>query len=248
MLKAESLQTTGLILAGGRGTRLHPLTAETSKQLLPVGDKPLVLYAVENLLRAGIKDILLLIDDRHASQFMQLLHDGSHLGVRSLSYIWQPQEGKGLPSAIGRAENFVKDGKLVVVCGDVIAENGISTPVESFRRQRSGARLVGVEVPDTAGYSPLITRGGKVLNILPKDKGRHQAGLIDLGIYMYHPDVFGIIPELPVSPRGETEIWDLNRRYIEKGQLRYTVVDGWWSDVGGSIKNYFEAHERYATH
>lgn len=240
-----SNEIKGLVLAGGKGTRLLPLTADTSKQLLPVGDKPLVLYAIENLLKAGVKDILLLIDDRHASQYMQLLNDGSHLGVRSLAYIWQPQEGKGLPSAILQAEPFIKSERLVVVCGDVIIEEGIKKPISDFIEQRNGARLCATKLEDTAGYSPLVTNLDIVTRILPKDKNVHESGLIDLGIYMYNPDVFEKIKDLKPSDRGETEIWELNNKYSSVNRLHFSTISGWWSDVGSNMETYILANKHY---
>ena len=245
ILSTNSLEVKGLVLGGGRGTRLYPLTAETSKHLLPVGDKPMVVRVVEQLLEADVKDILLLIDERYASQFMQVLKDGSHLGVRSLAYIWQPPEGRGLPSAISQMENFVNDGKIVVACGDVLVEQGINRPVSDFMKQERGARLTVTHLEDTAGYSPLEVQEDNVRQILPKDKQRHEPGLIDLGIYMYHPDVFQNIKNLVPSARGETEIWDLNDIYSKNGELKYTAIDGWWSDVGGGIETYLEAHRKY---
>lgn len=239
------LEIKGLVLAGGKGTRLRPLTDETSKQLLPVGGKPLVLYAIESLLEAGVKDILLLIDDRHASQFMRLLNDGSHLGIRSLAYIWQSREGKGLPSAIAQAEPFIRGEKLVVVCGDVIIEEGIVKPVSDFIGQGNGARLCATKLEDTAGYSPLVINGNLVARILPKDKSAHEPGLIDLGVYMYHPDVFQRIRGLESSVRGETEIWDLNAKYSSSGELYFTTISGWWSDVGSNMETYIRANEHY---
>jgi glucose-1-phosphate thymidylyltransferase len=244
-IATNSLEIRGVVLGGGRGTRLYPLTAETSKHLLPIGDRPLIVRVIEQLLAADIKDILLLIDQRFASQFMEILKDGSHLGVRSLAYIWQPPEGKGLPTAISQVKPFIKDGKIIVACGDVLIENGIRNPVEDFIKQDTGARLTGVFAKDTAGYSPLEVNDEIVRKILPKDKNRHEPGLIDLGIYMYHPDVFYHISHLIPSVRGETEIWDLNQRYADQGKLNVTVIDGWWSDVGGSIETYFEAYEKY---
>jgi glucose-1-phosphate thymidylyltransferase len=246
MSRIECLETTGVVLGGGNGTRLAPFTNETSKHLLPVGDKPLIFYPIEQLLQAGVKDILLLIDERYASQFMTVLNDGSHLGIRSLAYIWQSSEGKGLPSAINQVKHHVNDGRIVVVCGDVIIENGIEKPIKNFRDQVGGARMVATGMEDTAGYSPLITSGGAVENILLKDRDRHTPGLIDLGIYMYTPGVFERIKTLVPSKRGETEMRDLNRTYAKEGQLKYTVVYGWWSDVGGSIDTYIEANRRYA--
>ncbi len=243
---ANSLEVRGVILGGGKGTRLHPLTTETSKHLLPVGNKPLIFYPINQLLEAGVKDLLLLIDDRHASQYMQLLQDGKHLGINSLAYVWQPREGKGLPSAIAQVEPFVRSGKMIVVCGDVIIENGLSQPVKDFAEQTSGARIVATYTEDTAGYSLLETHEDRILNIWPKDETRHISGLIDLGVYMYTSEVFEFIRNLTPSTRGETEIWDLNKIYVQRQQLYYSKADGWWSDVGSSLDTYLAANERYA--
>lgn len=140
-ITTRSREIKGVVLAGGRATRLHPLTLETSKHLLPIGDKPLVVRVIDQLLMAGVKDILLLIDDRFASQFMQVLKDGSDLGARSLAYVWQHPDGKGLPTAIAQVENLVGDGKFVVACGDVLVEKGIKSPVDDFMKQEFGARI-----------------------------------------------------------------------------------------------------------
>lgn len=247
-IRLSSLKIKGVILAGGEGSRLHPLTSETNKHLLPVGEKPLIFYAIEQLLQAEVKDILVLIDDRHASKFMEVLKDGSHLGVRSLSYVWQPRGGKGLPTAIAQAEPFIRDEKMVVVCGDVIIEEGITQPIKNFDKQTKGARLAATHLKDTAGYSHLITdkRRHSVTNILAKNQERHISGLIDLGVYMYHPDVFEHIQTLAPSARRETEIWDLNKIYAKKRDLFYTVVDGWWCDIGRSVAAYRLANQRYA--
>jgi glucose-1-phosphate thymidylyltransferase len=244
-LSTHSREVRGLILGGGKGSRLHPLTAETSKHLLPIGDKPMILRVIDQLLEADVKDLLLLIDQRFASQFMDLLHDGSHLGIRSLAYIWQSPEGRGLPSAIAQMEPFVERGRIVVACGDVLIDNGIRGPVSDFLSQRSGARLTTTFMSDTAGYSPLEVQGKKVKQIISKDKERHTPGLIDLGIYMYHPEVFEQIKNLRPSARGETEIWELNQRYADLNRLNFSVIDGWWSDTGGSIETYLAAHKHY---
>ncbi len=245
-VQTQSREIVGIVLGGGRGTRLHPLTAETSKHLLPIGKKPMIVRTIEQLLAAGVKDILLLIDQRYASQYMQTLQDGSHLGASSLAYIWQPPEGKGLPSAIHQAAPHVLGRKIVVACGDVLIEAGIKEPINNFIQQSSGAHLVSAYVNNSAGYSLLEVEGDRVVNIRDKNKARHDAGFIDLGIYMYHPDVFDCIEDLAFSPRGETEIWDLNMKYAKDRNLSYTVVGGWWSDAGGSIQTYLEAHQHYA--
>lgn len=235
----------GVVLAGGRGTRLLPLTLRTSKHLLPVGNKPMVVRVVDQLVRAGITELFLLIDERFASQYMEVLKDGSQLGLKSLAYIWQSPEAKGLPTAIAQVEYFMGDNKFVVVCGDVLIEGGIAQAVSDFREQDDGARMVTVKMKDTAGYSLLKVKTSKIVRILSKDKTRHKSGLIDLGVYMYSSDVFLKIRELVPSGRGETEIWDLNQIYAKSGKLRYSEIKGWWGDAGGSIKNYLEAYRHY---
>ena len=239
------VELKGVVLGGGRGTRLYPLTAETNKHLLPIGEKTMVVRAIDQLLDAGVRDIVLLIDEKFASQFMGTLKDGSDLGIRSLAYVWQHPEGKGLPTAIAQIQHLVKDEKIVVACGDVLIENGIKKQINEFLKQDKGACLISAYVEDTAGYSPLEVTKEKVLKIIPKDKNRHEPGLIDLGIYMYHSDVFEKIRELAPSARGETEIWDLNQIYASRGELNYAVIDGWWCDTGESIKKYSEANRRY---
>jgi glucose-1-phosphate thymidylyltransferase len=245
-LQPRSREVTGIVLAGGRGTRLHPLTAETSKHLLPIGGKPMVVRAIEQLLAADVKDILVVIDPRYASQYMQLLQDGSQLGANSLAYVWQDPEGKGLPTAINQTAPHIRDERIVVACGDVLIEEGIKGPVSDFMHQQDGARLTATHVVDSAGYSLLQVEGDHVLNIYNKDDTRHASGPIDLGIYMYTPEVFEHIAELTASSRGETEIWDLNQQYVNAHTLGYTAVSGWWSDTGGGIQTYGEADAHYA--
>lgn len=235
----------GVVFAGGRGTRLMPLTENTSKQLLPVGGKLLVERVVDQLVNAEVRDILMVIDERYASDFMNTLKDGSHLGARSLSYIWQPAEGKGLPSAIEKVRHQTVGSKIVCVCGDVLIEEGLRKPVSDFMSQDGGARLSLIGVNDTAGYSPVSVDQDQVIAIESKDTNRHTSGFIDLGVYMYESDVFERIDQLTSSVRGETEIWELNKQYIDERRLGFTAINGWWSDVGTSMATYLEANERY---
>jgi glucose-1-phosphate thymidylyltransferase len=237
---------TGVVLAGGRGTRLAPLTDETSKQLLPIGGKTLVERVLDQLTAAGVVDALLVIDERHACDFMRLLEDGAKAGLRSLAYVWQSAEGRGLPSAIRQVRHLVGTEKVIVACGDVLIEDGIRGPVEDFSRQDAGARIIAMSTPDTAGYSSLRIDGDVVRDIGDKDRGDHVSGYIDLGYYMYHIDVFEMIDGLHPSSRGETEIWDLNRAYVRRQQLKCSAVSGWWADVGESLEAYERAHGRYA--
>ncbi|MEV5826888.1 sugar phosphate nucleotidyltransferase [Spirillospora sp. NPDC052242] len=237
---------TGVVLAGGRGTRLAPLTARTSKQLLPVAGRPLVARVIDQLVRAGVRDVLLVIDERHASGFLDALRDGRELGLRSLAYVWQPSSAGGMPSAIARVEHHVRTDGLLVACGDVLIEGALRPAVTAFASRPDGARIVAARVPDTAAQTSLTVRGDRVVALGDKDPDRHEPGLIDLGCYLYHRDVFDEIRTLRPSARGETEIWDLNRRYARRGELAVTEVAGWWSDVGGGLDAYRAADARYA--
>jgi glucose-1-phosphate thymidylyltransferase len=244
--QAISREVAGVILGGGRGTRLKPLTDSTNKHLLPIGGKPMIVRCVEQLLKADVRDILVLIDEKYASLFMDVLKDGSHLGARSLSYVWQPTDGKGLPTAIGQVAPHTRSRKIVVACGDVLVEKGVSDPVRDFLGQESGARMAVTYTADSAGYSVLVTEGEKIVDIREKNTNLHVPALIDIGVYMYGPDVFSKISDLAPSLRGETEIWDLNMKYSAEGNLRYTAVGGWWSDTGSDLKTYREANDHYA--
>ncbi|SBT43072.1 sugar phosphate nucleotidyltransferase [Micromonospora auratinigra] len=235
----------GVLLAGGRGTRLAPLTDRTSKQLLPVGGRPLAARVIDQLTAAGVHDVLAVIDDRHAGDFLAALRDGRELGLRSLAYVWQPATGVGMPSAIAQVEPHVGDRPIVVICGDLLLEADLSGVVADFLDQPDGARLVATRVPDTAGFTPLGVTDGRVTELGDKDPDRHRPGLMELGVYLYRSDVFDEIRALRPSARGETEIWDLNRRYAGRGRLRCTEVAGWWCDVGGSLADYRAADRRY---
>ncbi|WBB75799.1 sugar phosphate nucleotidyltransferase [Micromonospora sp. WMMD1128] len=236
----------GVLLAGGRGTRLAPLTDRTSKQLLPVGGRPLAARVIDQLTAAGVRDVLAVIDDRHADAFLGTLRDGRDLGLRSLAYVWQPPTGLGMPSAIAQVEPHVGDRPIVVICGDLLLEADLTGAVADFLDQPDGARLLATRVPDTAGHTPLRVAEGRVLDLGDKDPHRHRPGLMELGVYLYRRDVFDEIRALRPSARGETEIWELNRRYARRGRLRCTEVTGWWCDVGGSLADYREADRRYA--
>ncbi|MGI5238453.1 sugar phosphate nucleotidyltransferase [Dactylosporangium sp. CA-139066] len=237
---------TGIVLAGGRGTRLGALTERTSKQLLPVGGRPLVCRAIDQLVAAGIEDVLVVIDERHATQFLGTLRDGRGIGLRSLGFAWQPARGAGLPSAIGRVERLLRTDKFIAVCGDVLVEDSLERAVRAFAVQDRGARMVATHTADTAGQTTLAVGGPLVRALGDKDPDRHGPGLMDMGFYCYHRDVFDRIRALRPSGRGETEIWDLNRAYAARGELWWTEISGWWSDVGGSPEAYRAADSRFA--
>ncbi|GAB3974306.1 sugar phosphate nucleotidyltransferase [Actinoallomurus acanthiterrae] len=245
MRSTHARTVAAVVLAGGSGNRLRPLTDRSNKHLLPVGGEPLVVRAVRQLVAAGVRDVLVVIDDRHAGAFMGALEDGAALGLRSLAYAWQPPGGGGMPTAIGAAEHRLCAEKFLVACGDVLTDADLGPVIDDFLAQTDGARMTAVRTADTAGYSPLVTRGAGVAGILDKDSRRHLPGLVDLGFYLYHHDVFEVIQKLPVSARGETEIWDLNRVYAERGLLEFSEVSGWWADVGASVDVYMEVKRRY---
>lgn len=201
---------------------------------------------IGQLASAGIRDIFLLIDQRHASQYLDTLRDGSALGLRSLSYVWQDPDGKGLPTTIGNVRHHVGGSRIAVACGDVLIDDNLEGPVDFFMSKRAGAHAVGAFMNDSAGYSPLITNGDDVTEILDKDKERHIPAIVDIGTYMYPPDVFDRIDQLKPSERGETEIWELNRSYIENGGYTYSQINGWWIDAGGSLESYEEANEHFS--
>lgn len=243
---AGAAAIAGVVLAGGSGTRLGPLTEVTNKHLLPVGGEPLVTWAIRQLVTAGVADVLLVIDQRHASEFMATLRDGRGLGLRSLAYVWQPPGGLGMPTAIGMAEHLLRTDKFVVACGDVLTETDLRPVVGDFARQRHGARMVAVQAEDSAGFSRLRVRDGIVLDILDKDRDQHVPSLVDLGFYFYHGDVFAEIRQLVPSARGETEIWELNRAFARRGCLLFSEVSGWWADAGGGPEIYADLQKRYA--
>lgn len=235
---------TGIILAGGRGTRLYPLTKSVSKQLLLVGNTPMILRVIHKMRRAGIVSIVVVIDERNASEFMELLRDGSEFDVE-IVYVWQNARGEGMPAAIAKAQKAVKNDKIFVACGDVMFDADIREQINAYVDQPAEACIIYTNTSDTAGYSELVTQGERVVDILPKNKEVHNAGAIDLGMYLYPYEVFNRIEKLTVSARGETEIWDLNASYIKENQMTGKAIQGWWSDAGANIEEYVMVDRHY---
>jgi glucose-1-phosphate thymidylyltransferase len=223
----------GVILAGGLGTRLSPLTKVTNKHLLPVYDKPMIMYPIDCLRNAGITDVLVVTGGKHAGAFVELLGNGKNVGLRKLSFAYQEGEG-GIADALRLAEDFADGGKIVVVLGDNIIENNIAASADAFRKQPKGARILLKEVhdPHRFGVATLDKSGsGKVLKIVEKPK-QPESNLAVIGIYMYDNQVFDFIRPLQVSARGELEITDVNNKYIEQGNMTAETLDGWWTDAG----------------
>jgi glucose-1-phosphate thymidylyltransferase len=224
----------GIILAGGLGTRLRPLTLVTNKHLLPVYDRPMIYYPIQCLLNAGIRDILIVTGGEHAGDFLKLLKNGKHLGIRHLEYAYQEGEG-GIADALKLAEEFADGGKICVVLGDNIIESNIKRASGAFFTQASGAKLLLKEVPDPERFGVARFEGepgqGKIVEIIEKPK-KPPSGYAVTGIYFYDHDVFTMCKALKPSGRGELEITDVNNAYLQRGDLTYEILDGWWTDAG----------------
>ena len=220
----------GVVLAGGTGSRLSPLTRVTNKHLLPIFDKPMVYYPIQTLVNAGVTEILLVTGGKNAGEFLRLLGNGRDFGLKHLNYTYQEGEG-GIAEALGLAEFFAGDDSICVVLGDNIIETNVRHAVESFERQNGGAKILLKEVNDANRFGVAELRGDQVIGI--EEKPRHpKSSYAVVGIYMYDPTVFEKIRRLKPSGRGELEITDVNNFYIHEEKLTYEVLDGWWTDAG----------------
>jgi len=220
----------GVVLAGGTGSRLLPLTKVTNKHLLPVYDKPMIYYPLQTLLNAGIVDVLLVTGGKNAGEFLRLLGDGRTLGLDRLNYTYQEGEG-GIAQALGLAERFAEGGPICAILGDNIIEGNICHAAESFRRQPNGAKILLKRVPDAERFGVAEIRGDRVVGIEEKPK-RPKSDYAVTGIYFYDRSVFEKIRRLKPSGRGELEITDVNNFYIEEGALSCEILEGWWTDAG----------------
>lgn len=220
----------GIILAGGLGTRLYPLTKVINKHLLPVYDKPMIYYPIETLITAGIRDILIVTGGNHAGEFLRLIGNGKEFGLQHVNYTYQEGEG-GIAEALGLARHFCEDEKMVVILGDNIIEKNIIRAVEEFEQQPRGARILLKEVPDPERFGVAELDGDRVKRIVEKPR-KPKSNLAVVGIYFYDSQVFSFIDQLEPSGRGELEITDVNNMYMKRGELRYGILDGWWTDAG----------------
>jgi len=220
----------GVILAGGLGTRLYPLTKVTNKHLLPVYDKPMIYFPIQTLINAGIDDILIVTGGNNAGDFLRLLGNGKEFGLKHINYTYQEGEG-GIAEALRLAEFFASGEKICVVLGDNIIEKNIRKAVENFRRQKEGAKILLKEVPDPQRFGVAELRGDRIVRIEEKpNKPKSQYAVI--GIYLFDQEVFNIIKTLKPSDRGELEITDVNNAYIENGLMTWDILEGWWTDAG----------------
>jgi glucose-1-phosphate thymidylyltransferase len=220
----------GVILAGGLGIRLHPLTKITNKHLLPVYDKPMVYYPIQILINAGIEDILIVTGGNDAGDFLRLIGNGSEFGLKHINYTYQEGHG-GIADALSLAEFFADRESICVVLGDNIIERNIRGAVEAFRRQGRGSKIMLKEVPDPQRFGVPELDGDRVVRIEEKPKAPKSNYAI-IGIYMYDNTVFDIIKTLKPSERGELEITDVNNAFIERGEMTWEILDGWWTDAG----------------
>jgi glucose-1-phosphate thymidylyltransferase len=220
----------GVVLAGGLGTRLHPLTRITNKHLLPVYDRPMVFYPIQTLVNAGIHDILIVTGGQGAGEFLRLLRNGSDFGLRHINYTYQEGEG-GIADALRLSEYFAAGDRICVVLGDNIIENDIIAAREKYEQQVRGAHILLKEVPDPQRFGVPVFEDGHLIRIEEKPK-KPSSPYAVVGIYMYDNTVFDRIRRLKPSERGELEITDINNQYLEEKTLTYSILEGWWTDAG----------------
>ncbi|MBD3237356.1 MAG: NTP transferase domain-containing protein [Candidatus Eisenbacteria bacterium] len=220
----------GVVLAGGLGTRLNPLTAVTNKHLLPVYDRPMIFYPVQTLVDAGIRDILLVTGGNNAGDFLRLLGNGRQFGLTHLDYVYQEGEG-GIADALSLARYYASGKRLVVILGDNIIADDISPFVEQYRQQPRGAKILLKEVDDAQRFGVAELSGDRVVGIEEKP-ARPKSRYAVTGVYMYDARVFEIIDSLEPSARGELEITDVNNDYLRRGELTFDLLQGWWTDAG----------------
>jgi len=220
----------GIVLAGGLGTRLRPLTLITNKHLLPVYNKPMIYYPIQTLVEAGIKEIVLVTGGTFAGDFLKLIGNGEEFGLSHIYYAYQKGEG-GIAEALSLAGEFVGNDKMVVILGDNILQDSIRGGLDRFAQQPQGGRIFLKQVDHPWEYGIAEVNGDKVERIIEKPKNPPTNWAV-VGVYMYPPDVFDIIKTLKPSGRGELEITDVNNAYIERGEMAYEKLAGWWLDAG----------------
>ena len=220
----------GVVLAGGLGTRLHPLTKVTNKHLLPVYDQPMIYYPIKTLINAGIDDIMVVTGGNSAGDFLKLLGNGKDFGLKHLSYAYQEGEG-GIADALALVEHFADEGPICVVLGDNIIEGNIRTAADDYLKQGKGAKILLKRVEDPQRFGVPELDGDRVLRIEEKPQDP-KSDLAVIGIYFYDGSVFEVIKTLVPSGRGELEITDVNNHYIDRGEMTWGKLDGWWTDAG----------------
>jgi glucose-1-phosphate thymidylyltransferase len=220
----------GVVLAGGLGSRLRPLTAVTNKHLLPVYDRPMIYYPIQTLVNAGINDIMIVTGGNSAGDFLRLLGNGRAFGLKHLNYTYQEGEG-GIAAALSLVEHFAGGEPICVVLGDNIIQGNIKAAADAYRKQERGAKILLKKVSDPQRFGVPELDGERVVRIEEKPKQPKSAYAV-IGIYMYDGAVFDIIRTLKPSGRGELEITDVNNAYIDRGEMTWNELEGWWSDAG----------------
>jgi glucose-1-phosphate thymidylyltransferase len=233
----------GVILAGGLGSRLRPLTKVTNKHLLPIYDKPMIYYPIETLCKAGIRDIMIVTGGTSAGDFLRLLGNGAEFGLKDIYYTYQEGEG-GIADALRLCEHFAEGSRIAVILGDNIVQDDISPFVRKFEQQDSGARILLKEVTDPQRFGVPELDGDRIVRIEEKPS-QPKSNYAVTGIYMYDRRVFDFIRHLKPSGRGELEITDVNNHYIREGDLFYDVLYGWWTDAG-TFESLFHANDLIA--
>jgi len=243
----------GVILAGGSGTRLYPLTRITNKHLLPIYDRPMVSYAIEALVNAGVTELMLVSGGTHAGEFLRLLGSGHEHGCDLLVYAYQERPG-GIAEALNLARPFVKDDPMVVMLADNIVERSLAPAVANFRAQANGARILLSKVDDASHLRnlgvPEFGEGSNanlVTHIVEKPEDPPSPFAVT-GIYFYDPRVFEVIPTLQPSGRGELEITDVNNWYVSEGLMEWEAIEGFWGDAGESIDDYYAVNDFVRAH
>jgi glucose-1-phosphate thymidylyltransferase len=229
----------GVILAGGTGSRLLPLTKVTNKHLLPVYDKPMIYYPLECMAKAGIEDVLLVTGGNNSGDFIRLLGNGRDFGLKDLNYTYQDGAG-GIAQALGLAEHFAGGDSICLILGDNILEYAIRKATQKFKEQKHGAKILLAEVENPRAYGVAEMNGDKVVSIVEKPK-EPKSNWAVIGIYFYDKNVFDIVRTLKPSTRNELEITDVNNAYIERGEMTYDKVQGMWADAGENIDFYLKA-------
>ncbi len=220
----------GVVLAGGTGSRLYPLTKITNKHLLPIYDKPMIYYPIMALVDAGIRDIMIVTGGRNSGDFLRLLANGKEFGLKHLDYTYQEGEG-GIAEALSLTEHFADGGPICVMLGDNIIEGSIREAVEEFQRHPVGAKILLKEVEDAQRFGVAEIEGDRIVGIEEKPR-RPKSNYAVTGIYMYDSTVYEKISRLVPSERGELEITDVNNAYIREGKMRFAFLEGWWTDAG----------------
>ena len=220
----------GIVLAGGTGSRLLPLTKVTNKHLLPIYDKPMIYYPIETLVTAGIQDLLVVTGGRNAGDFLRLLGNGKEFGLKHINYAYQEGEG-GIAEALALAEHFAEHSKICVVLGDNIIEGSITEAVREFEQQTRGAKVLLKQVQDAERFGVAEINGNRIVSIEEKP-AKPKSNYAVTGVYMYDETVFDKTRTLKPSARGELEITDVNNAYIQEGSMTFDYLEGWWTDAG----------------